>query len=676
MTRKMPEDMGMLKETAVLQNKIIAQEKKLKALEDRLRALKDVESNFSGLLETSSVGIIMVRPNKQIAYVNPHLAKILGRNPDQLIGKSFINFVQPEQAKEMVELIDMHLGGARNLGTFQGVVKHKSGRKLFLEFEGSIINMNDEVLDFILVRDVSERKRMETALRESEGRLKSIIEHSHDIIYSYNQEGIVTFINDGVRKYGYNPKKIVGRNFSMLIHDGDRERVNKTFQKALKTGQCNPIEYRIMKKDGGFAYVEEFCKFVMGDGGIIQINGVIRDITERVAAEHDRSRLEEQLRQAVKMEAIGRLAGGVAHDFNNILTGIIGYSEVALGNVEEETPIHECLKEILSAGERAAKLTGQLLAFSRKQIIDPKVMQINETLELQQKLLRRIIGEDIHIKMTFSGQLGCIKADATQIDQILINLATNARDAMPLGGELTITTQNITLKKRRIGALHKPISGRFILLTVSDTGQGMSREIQDKLFEPFFTTKSKGKGTGLGLSTVYGIVKQNNAFIDVVSRPQKGSTFKIYFPRVDDPILTEPPIRIAALPTGTETILLVEDEVIVRKLARKILENKGYKILEAQDVDDALKIGRTNAGSIHLLLTDVIMPVMNGRELFEKLKTIKPDLLALYMSGYDKDIIADHGVLEEDTYYIPKPFTVISLAKKVREVLDANIPAG
>jgi nitrogen-specific signal transduction histidine kinase/CheY-like chemotaxis protein len=392
---------------------------------------------------------------------------------------------------------------------------------------------------------------------------------------------------------------------------------------------------------------------------------VLRDITET-------KNLEIQLRQSQKMEAIGTLAGGIAHDFNNLLTTIMGNSELALLNYRNDDPEREDLVEIKKAAQRAATLTSQLLAFSRKQVIQPKILDINDGLRDMENMLRRLIGEDIELCTVLEPELGKIHMDPGQIDQIVINLAVNARDAMPYGGKLTIETDNLNLDAeyfKNHGVEYEP--GQYVMLAVSDTGIGMDGKTRSKIFDPFFTTKEKGKGTGLGLSTVYGIVKQNSGYVWVYSEPGRGSTFKIYLPRLEG--YEESGIKEPALPedlSGAEVVLLVEDDDMVRNLARKILQHNGYRVLEAQDPEEAIKISERHQESIDLMLTDVVMPGMNGNDLAKRLEPLRPEMKTIYMSGYTDRAIVKHQILEPQLHFLQKPFKPLDLACKLREVLD------
>ena len=403
-------------------------------------------------------------------------------------------------------------------------------------------------------------------------------------------------------------------------------------------------------------------------------NSQLREtVAQYELAQTTRQELEQQLRQSQKMEAIGRLAGGVAHDFNNLLTAINGYSSLALQRANPDDRLRGYLEEIKKAGERAATLTRQLLAFGRKQLLKPVVLNLNDVVSDMNKMLRRLIGEDIRFNARFDPELKPIKADPGQIEQVLVNLVVNSRDAMPQGGSLTIETANFESDAEFAGKHLGLAPGHYVMLAVSDSGCGMDDKTRARIFEPFFTTKEKGRGTGLGLSTVYGIVKQSGGSVWVYSEQGKGSVFKVYFPQFEEDaeiartVLVETPV-----PRGSETILLVEDEDVVRGLARKILEQAGYYVLDARGGDEAIRLCHELPGPIHLLLTDVVMPERSGKEIAECLAELRPSTRVLYMSGYTDDAIVHHGVLDSDVEFIQKPFTPVALARKVREVLDAQ----
>ncbi|MBM3301405.1 MAG: response regulator, partial [Deltaproteobacteria bacterium] len=424
-------------------------------------------------------------------------------------------------------------------------------------------------------------------------------------------------------------------------------------------------------KDGSTYWSEVNLTFIRNpEGKAVGILGVSRDITERKRAEEEREKLQAQFLQAQKMESVGRLAGGIAHDFNNKLLVILGYAEMALLGTDPRTPLHRELEEILKAAQHSADLTRQLLAFASKQTVSPKVVDLNDLISGMLKMLRRLIGEDIDLAWMPGHELWKVKVDPSQIDQILANLVVNSRDAISGVGKATIETHNVVIDEAYCVDHPEFDPGEYVLLAVSDTGVGMTNEVLEHIFEPFFTTKGVGKGTGLGLATVYGIVKQNDGFIDVFSEPGQGTTFKIYLHRFEaeaDETVDESEEKI--IRGGTETVLLVEDEKSVLEVGRAMLEKLGYRVLAANTPEQAIGLLGSYAGRVDLLITDVVMPEMNGRELLERMRDLKPELKCLYMSGYTADTIAHHGILEQGIHFVQKPFSVKNLATKVREAL-------
>ncbi len=419
-------------------------------------------------------------------------------------------------------------------------------------------------------------------------------------------------------------------------------------------------------KDGQLVTVDSSVNPIQDErGNITGFLAIQRDVTQRKL-------LEEQFRQSQKMEAVGRLAGGVAHDFNNLLTIINGYAQLMLERVADDVTLRTHMGEILKAGNRATALTRQLLAFSRKQVLAPKVLDLNAALEGMQKMLRRLIGEDVELQVHAEEDLGQMKADPTQIEQVLLNLAVNARDAMPRGGVLVLETANADVDETYARSHPDARPGRYVMLSVSDNGDGMDAQTLSHIFEPFYTTKGLGKGSGLGLSTVYGIVRQSGGHVNVYSEVGVGTTFRVYFPRLDEAVSTvDEEVAERPVESGVETILLVEDEPGVRALAERTLQTHGYTVLSVGRPEDASEFCTRHDGTIHLLLTDVIMPGMNGKELWDRLKTECPEIRVLFTSGYTADAIARHGVLDEGVAFLPKPFTPRELLRKVRQTLDA-----
>jgi len=527
--------------------------------------------------------------------------------------------------------------------------------------------------------DVTERKRAEDALRRSEERYRTIFEYAGDGIFISDQDGNLVQVNErACTMTGFGREELLAMNVADLI-DGDRED-NAAFyrdlvRQVLDGGHFNGADRRMRRKDGpSFEYD---VNAVAIESGLIM--SIVRDISDRARAEEERRRLEEQLRQAQKMEAIGRLAGGIAHDFNNLLTAIQGYAEVLLEGNGLDDASRAGLEQIRQATDRAAKLTHQLLAFSRQQVLQPRIIDLNRTVREIEAMLVRIIGEDIELVTELAQDIAAVQADPGQIEQVIVNLVVNARDAMPTGGRITITTCNAVItpeEAKRHVYFVRP--GEYVKLTVEDTGEGMDEEVQARVFEPFFTTKALGKGTGLGLSTVYGIVKQSGGYIWVKSQKGVGTVFDVYLPRVAEPKKAADASadaradRSAEAPRGSETVLLVEDEESVRSLIRKILEQRGYRVLEARSGQEALDLCASYDGPIDLLLTDVVMPEMSGRELAERLLPDRAEIRVLFMSGYTEDAVVRHGIENTRINFLEKPFSPAALARKVREVLDAQ----
>src|ERR1700737_3760963 len=473
------------------------------------------------------------------------------------------------------------------------------------------------------------------------------------------------------RILGYAPNEITATLGFEQVHPDDREKVQKAAAEARRTGLGQSVEYRMRHKNGNWLILESIASTIVDEKGSVEKLIVVnRDITRR-------KQLEEQFRQAQKMEAVGRLSGGVAHDFNNLLGVIIGYGEVIQEGLATTHPLRGSVDEILKAGHRAASLTRQLLAFSRQQVLDPRVLDLNAVVKDMEKRLKRLIGENLELKKDLRPALACVKADESQIEQVILNLVINACDAMPHGGNLTVATSNFYMDENFVRRYPYPVNvGNYILLNVSDSGIGMDPATKARIFEPFFTTKEKGKGTGLGLSMVYGIVKQSNGYIDVSSEIGIGTSFEIYLPRVDDAIDIATTTVTSGSLRGSETILLVEDDPSLRVLAVHMLESFGYDVLEANGGAEALEICRQHEGHIHLLLTDVVMPGMSGRVLAEQLLPQRTQLKVIYMSGYTGQTVGAHGVLAEGSYFLPKPFTREALARKIREVLDRKMTAS
>lgn len=549
-------------------------------------------------------------------------------------------------------------------GETQFEVEHfrKDGSTFPLEVLAKRIEWEGDAAILSIATDITERAKAEMQIRESESLYRYLFD-AHTVVkllVDPDTGDIIDANASAVDYYGW-PRQTL---LSKKIFDLNTLSVEKTKLKMeqARKGEQTHFEFRHRRADGSERNVEVFSNAIVIKGKQY-LYSIIHDVTNR-------HYLEEQLRQSQKMDAIGRLAGGVAHDFNNMLSVIIATVELTLSSVEQNTPIYEDLLEINSAAQRSAELTRQLLGFSRKQVIKPRILNLNKVVEDQKKMLERLIGEDIHIKLTLNEDLWNVFADPAQMDQVLTNLSVNARDAIGGVGTLSITSDNVLLAEGQ-SLYEMPIkSGEYVLLSITDTGHGMDAETIEHIFEPFFTTKDQGEGTGLGLATVYGIVKQNNGFMHVDSEPEQGTTFKIYLPRYVSERLSVDKVETQKIVGGNEIILVVEDEESILKLTRRILERNGYTVLSTASPEEAISITQNYQGKIHLLLSDVVMPRMNGAQLKEELKKVNPKLRTLFMSGYTADVIAQRGVLGEEDEFIQKPFTMGVLAQRVREVLD------
>jgi two-component system cell cycle sensor histidine kinase/response regulator CckA len=508
--------------------------------------------------------------------------------------------------------------------------------------------------------------RFRLHLVEQEEIFRLIGENAADMIAVVHVDGRRLYNSPSYQKWlGYSPQELEQTSPFEQIHPDDRKQVVAAAEEARKTGVGRRVEYRVRHKDGHWCALESTASAVRNaHGSVEKLIIVNRDITER-------KQLQEQLFLSQKLEAVGRLSGGIAHDFNNILGVIIGYSEALQQKIGPDDPFREAVDEIEKAGQRAASLTQQLLAFSRKQVLEPKILDLNSIVNDVEKMLRRLIGEDIELKTVLSQDLGRVKADRGQIEQVIMNLAVNSRDAMPCGGKLTLETSNSVLTEADAARHRYVVPGPCVTLQVSDTGIGMDAEVQSHIFEPFFTTKGKGKGTGLGLATVYGIVKQSGGYIWLESESGKGTKFNICLPRAEG--VEEEAVRETVKPArraaGPQTILLVEDEPSLRKLTRRTLVEAGYTVLEAADATEAMEVARRSGSPVDILLTDIVMPGMNGHELAGQLSPGRPDMKVLFMSGYTDGAVATHGVLKPGTTILRKPFSRDTLVKYVADIL-------
>jgi two-component system, cell cycle sensor histidine kinase and response regulator CckA len=633
------------------------------------KELVEREELFHLISENAADMIAIVDMEGRRIFNSLSYQKVVGYSPEELQASSAFEQIHPDDRERVKNAAE----DARRSGigkTLEYRLRHKNGNWLVLESTSSVIlNANGDPEKLVIVnRNVTERKRAEEALRRSEADFRSVVEHAPYGIYRASINGRLLQVNPALQKMlGYPlEEELLSRALATDIfrHNGEYQRLVELLS---QTEEIKDMEMEWKRQDEMPITVRCSGRRINDENGVPAYFEVFaEDVTEKRV-------LERQLRTAQKMEAIGRLSGGIAHDFNNHLGVIIGYSRVLKRQLGGNNPLTEHALEIEKAGQRAASLTKQLLAFSRQQVLTPAVLSLNTLASEMDRMLPRLLGEDIEVSLELDPELGNVKADQGQIEQVIMNLAVNARDSMPEGGKLKIQTANVVLDQ--IYTRNHPGSkaGDYVMLAVTDTGTGMDAGTLTHMFEPFFTTKERGKGTGLGLATVYGIVKQSNGYIWVESALGKGSAFQIYLPRHEgQPAAEVLKTGIAENLRGSESILLAEDSEALRKLAQSNLESAGFRVMSAQSGEEALAIATRHASIFDLLLTDVVMPGMNGRVLAEQLLPRQPGMKVLYMSGYTDSFIAGHGVLEPGTYLLHKPFTEEILIRKVREVLDGG----
>ena len=635
-------------------------------------ALRESGEQLRVIFDASQAGIILVSPQGTILFANNRMAEMFGMPLGQVIGSSYLEHLHEAE----------RLNGDERMGQLiRGDIQTVSSERRYIKADGSefwgflsgkrLENPDGTLRALVgIITDISERKRVEEALRESANRLRFALEGSNDGLWDVQMGSNTTYLSPrGWEILGYLPDEngAVINDWSDLVHPEDLLLTNERLREHIEgLTPVFQVEQRLRTKSGEWKWVLTRGKVVARDanGTPLRITGTHTDLT-------DQKILQERLNQAQKMESVGRLASGVAHEFNNMLSVILGYAQLALKKEAVSPPLREHLVQIQQAAERSAEIVRQLLAFARKQTVAPKVLDLNETVASMLKMLSRLIGEDIDLAWLPGEGVWPVRMDSAQIDQILVNLCVNARDSITGIGRVSIETDNKICDAAFCDRHTGCTPGEYVLLTVRDDGCGMDNETVKMIFEPFFTTKGVGQGTGLGLATVYGIVKQNDGFIDVDSEPGHGTSFKIYLPRYqgkEKKAQTEGPMELAE--RGKETVLMVEDEPAILDLGKQILEMQGYRVLIAGTPGEAIRMAIEHVGEIHLLLTDVIMPEMNGRELAKKLLSLYPGLKRLFMSGYTADVIAHHGVLDEGVQFIQKPFSFDALAAKVRETLD------
>ena len=631
-------------------------------------ALASSERRFRSLVQNSSDLVTILAPDGTILYASDSAERIVGYSPGDLVGSSLLSYLDGEDVRTVRGLLQNGNGKTNGAGPVEFSLRREDGSPVWLEAVGTNL-LNDATIRGIVLnaRDVSERKRADRALRESEERYRDLFDNASDLVCMAAPDGSLLYVNQAWKDgTGYGEEEISRMQLLDLLHPDSRARYTEVATRVLQGDRLDHVELVFVPKVGVPITVEGNLSCTFKDGQPSVIRGIYRDVTER-------KRVEEHLRRAERMQAAGKLAGGVAHEVNNMMTGVIGFSEFVLRSLEEGDARRGDVEEIIKAGTRAADVTRQLLAFTRQQFLQPQVLEVNTVIGDMEKLLRRSLGEGHVLELNLSAEAGQLRADRGQLEQVLINLVINARDAMSGHGRVTIETKLSIwdeIYAQRHGGVDLPL-GRYVMLAVSDTGSGMDSQTQERIFEPFFTTKPVGQGTGLGLSTVYGIVKQSGGYVWVYSEPGQGSVFKVYLPAAEASVpsqLTPEPPQVPV--EGSETILVIEDEDVVRNLACRGLRDQGYEVIEARNGAEALHYIKEHPETVDLVISDVVMPEMGGRELAQNLRQFEPELPVLFMSGYTGDDVVHRGLLDPGAPFQQKPFTPIALAAKVRNMLD------
>jgi two-component system, cell cycle sensor histidine kinase and response regulator CckA len=627
---------------------------------------QNAEERYRTLFDHASDAIAFVSLDGTVLEVNRRCAALLGIEPSGLAGRHIRELIAAgDDSSDVRSFLDALAKGAGRTGPVP--LRHADGGVILMEFSLSTTEIAGEPTVLSIGRDVTEEVKARQALATAEKRYRSLVERMPDVVWTANADRsrAVTTPNV-VRMLGYTSEEMQARDVSARneqIHPDDRNRVLDAVRDFMQHGKGFDLEYRTQHKDGHYVWVRNRSIGSYEQDGTRCVEGILSDINERKV-------LEESLQHAQRMEAIGQLTGGIAHDFNNILAAILANSHFLIDALAVDDARRQDAVEIRVAAERAAALTRQLLAFSRRQVLEPTIVDLNKTVSGIEKMLCRLIGEDVTLTVSPAPDLGTVRVDVGQLEQVIMNLAVNARDAMPNGGTVSIETSNVEVGDE-YAAIHRPVEpGRYVVLTVTDTGAGMDSETKRRLFEPFFTTKGVGKGTGLGLSTCYGIVKQSGGHIWVYSELGKGTVFKIYLPRVDGTVEPPNPRPLKTRLEGSETVLLVEDDEGVRSALTRILEGHGYRVLVAADGATAKAIAAAHAGAIDLLVTDVVMPQASGPEVSEFLRQRGPSKV-LFMSGYTEHAALHDGVLQQGHAFLQKPFSPHALITKLREILDA-----
>ena len=643
-------------------------------------SLRASEDKYRHLVDNAHDIIYRADANGRFTYYNPTVKHVLGYDAQELLGRHYLDLVRPNFRRATERFFGRQFIRKIASSYYEFPAVAKDGAEVWIGQNVQVVMEGGRIAGFQAVaRDITARRRAEVALAEREQFLRTIIEAEPECVKRMAPDGTLLDMNAaGLAMIEADSlDEVRGKSVYPLVRPAYREAF-EDLNRRVSLGESDALEFEIVGLKGTCRWMETHCVPLRNEqDGSVSVLSITRDITKRKQAEAALRQSEDQLRQSQKMEAIGKLAGGIAHDFNNLLTAITGYSDLLLGQVSLDGQARKNGEEIRKAAFRAAALTNQLLAFSRRQMLTTKVLNLNAVVMDLEPMLRRLIGEDVAMKIVPGPALGQVQADPSQIEQIVLNLVVNARDAMTRGGVMTIETSNVSVDESSAGRHETFRPGPYVLVAVSDTGCGMDEPTRSRIFEPFFTTKEPGKGTGLGLSTVYGIVKQSDGYVWVYSEPGLGTTFKVYLPRITSALNKVPADAERPLPPrGTETILLVEDEDVVRSLVSKILQDNGYRVLAASRSEEAFLISGRHEDPIHLLVADVVMPGMSGRELAERLVSLRPLMKVLYISGYTDDAVVRHGVQAASMAFLQKPFTPAALLHKVREVLETRARDG
>lgn len=636
--------------------------------------IRSSEERFRNLIHSAQDGIVSADRSGRIFLVNRASEQIFGYSAEEAVNLFFLQLFETDENSSIVAEVRCFIDNGKCLETgrsYELAGLRKDGSVLPLEVSLSVSGEQESRVLTAMIRDISQRKQMLEQIASAKKEWEETFDTINDAITIHDRDfNIIRANRASEEMLGLDMQDILSHKCFRSYHGSDEQPINCPSCQTAKTGIESTTEI-YEPHLGKYLEIKALPRFDEA-GDLRGIVHVVRDITDKRKAEEQQEKLQSQLIQMQKMETVGRLAGGVAHDFNNILSAIIGYSELVLQELPKDAEVYQDVETIKESGEKAAVLTGQLLAFSRKQVLKMQPVDLNRTIDGMAKMLKRLMVDNISLDLKLTSDIRNITADPGQLEQIILNLAVNARDAMPSGGHLIIETSEVILEKDYVDQHPDARLGRHVLLAISDTGTGMTEEIRQQIFDPFFTTKERGKGTGLGLSTVYGIVKQHESQIYVYSEPGKGTTFKIFFPASEKAVSAEPEIIQTSIPKGKETILLAEDDHAISRMIKSYLEPLGYNMLLAENGEDALKLSREHKGKIDLLLTDVIMPRMDGQELANTVHKERPDIKIIFMSGYTDDVIAHHGVLDPEVNFIQKPITPSKLAQALKDVLDIS----